>query len=102
MAHSLSAQKRIRQNEKRNARNRWRKAEMREAIKELLEKVAHGTIDEVKAQHKAVQKIIDRTAAKGVIHKNQAARRKSRLNARVKTRVQSNAPVAARKGSKKA
>ncbi|MCE2925299.1 MAG: 30S ribosomal protein S20 [bacterium] len=102
MAHSLSAQKRIRQNEKRNARNRWRKGVMREAIKDLLEKVAHGTIQEVQAQHKKVQQIIDKTAAKGVIHKNQAARRKSRLNARVKVRVLSKAEVAPRKAAKKA
>lgn len=75
---------------------------MREAIKDLLEKVAHGTIQEVQAQHKKVQQIIDKTAAKGVIHKNQAARRKSRLNARVKVRVLSKAEVAPRKAAKKA
>jgi len=101
MAHSLSAKKRVRQNEKRNARNRWRKAAMREAIKDLIEKVSHGTIDEVKAAFKATQKLIDRTAAKGVIHKNQAARRKSRLNARVKVRVVSNIQVQPRKTNKK-
>jgi small subunit ribosomal protein S20 len=92
----------MRQNEKRNQRNRWRKASMRAAIKDLLEAIAHGTIDEVKKHHKATQKLIDRTAAKGVIHKNQAARRKSRLNARVKVRVQSNAAVQPRKAGKRA
>jgi small subunit ribosomal protein S20 len=101
MAHSLSAKKRIRQTEKRNARNRWRKGSMREAIKNLLESVAHGTIDEVQAHHKKAVQIIDRNASKGVIHKNQAARRKSRLNARVKARVLSKAAVQPRKAGKK-
>lgn len=87
MAHSLSANKRIRQTEKLNARNRWRKTQMREAIKECLEKILHGSVDDAKTSFKAATRIIDRSAQKGVIHKNQAARRKSRLNARLKAKV---------------
>ncbi len=48
MAHSLSAQKRVRQNETSNARNRWRKVQMRTAIKECLEKILHGSNDDAK------------------------------------------------------
>lgn len=60
---------------------------MREAIKDLLEKILHGSNDDAVAAFRKTAQIIDRTAAKGVIHKNQAARRKSRLNARLKAKV---------------
>ncbi len=87
MAHSLSAKKRVRQTEKLNARNRWRKTQMREAIKDCVEKILHGSSEDAKGAFSQAVKIIDRTAQKGVIHKNQAARRKSRLNARLKAKV---------------
>ncbi len=87
MAHSISARKRIRQNEKRRARNRWRMRAMRVAIKTFLDKLAHGSADEATTAHRAVSKVIDRTAAKGTIHKNQAARRKSRLTRRLKAKL---------------
>lgn len=60
---------------------------MRTAIKEFEEKVLHGSADEAKDAFKSVSRLIDRTAAKGIIHKNQAARRKSRMNARLKAKV---------------
>jgi small subunit ribosomal protein S20 len=87
MAHSLSANKRIRQNVKRRARNKWRLATMRQAMKSFLDKIAHGTLAEAETSYKAAAKLIDRSAAKGAIHKNQAARRKSRLAARLKARA---------------
>jgi len=87
MAHSASARKRIRQNEKRRARNRWRLRTMRSAIKDFRTKLAHNDLDGAKEALRECQKVIDRTAQKGVIHKNQANRRKSRLNAALKARV---------------
>ncbi len=87
MAHSLSAKKRIRQNAKNAARNRWRMRTMRGAIKEFLGKLAHGSNQEIQESYGKVVKVIDRTAANGVIHKNQAARRKSRLNKRMKIKL---------------
>jgi small subunit ribosomal protein S20 len=86
MAHSLSAKKRIRQNAKRQARNRWRLRSMRNAIKDFMEKLAHGSVDDAGAAFRSCSKIIDRSAAKGVIHKNQAARRKSRMSAKLKAK----------------
>lgn len=86
MAHSLSADKRIRQNAKRNARNRWRKAAMKDETKALEDKILHGTQAEAAELFKKVSRLIDRTAQKGTIHKNQAARRKSRLAARIKAK----------------
>lgn len=87
MAHSTSAKKRVRQNETHRARNRWRKVQMRTAIKEFLEKVLHGTNEEATEAYRVVCSKIDRAAQRGVIHKNHAARRKSRLNARLKAKV---------------
>lgn len=58
---------------------------MREAIKDFNKIIAeHGSAEKLQEQFLKCQKIIDRTAQKGVIHKNQAARRKSRLSAKVK------------------
>ncbi|QOI99344.1 MAG: 30S ribosomal protein S20 [Phycisphaeraceae bacterium] len=86
MAHSRTARKRIRQNLKRRALNRWRLRAMRDAIKEFQEKILHGSVEDCRTAMKACQKVIDRTAQRGTIHKNQAARRKSRLVARLKVK----------------
>jgi len=87
MAHSLSAKKRIRQNVKHRARNRWRKITMRDSVKKFEDRVLHGSAEEAKAAyHKACQ-LLDKTASKGVIHKNTAARKKSRLAKRVAASV---------------
>jgi small subunit ribosomal protein S20 len=105
MAHSLSAKKRVRQNLKARARNKWRLKAMRTAVKELMDKLAHASLADAEAAFKSVSKTLDRTAAKGVIHKNQAARRKSRLAARLKARKASgqiDAPPAKRSGAEKA
>ncbi len=87
MAHSLSAKKRVRQNIKCRARNRWRMTTMRETLKKFEDRLQHGTPDEARTAFQAACQILDKTASVGVIHKNQAARRKSRLNARLKARV---------------
>lgn len=87
MAHSLSAKKRIRQNAKNAARNRWRMRTLRGAIKECLDVVAHGSAEDAAKAFQKFAKVVDRSAAKGVIHKNQAARRKSRMNKRIKTKA---------------
>ncbi len=83
MAHSLTALKRIRQNETRNAANRWRLRTMRDAIKDFDEQILHGDLAKATEAFKTCQKVIDRTAQNGVIHKNQASRRKSRLSAKL-------------------
>jgi small subunit ribosomal protein S20 len=86
MAHSLSARKRVRQNLAARARNRWRLRAMRDAVKAFRDKLAHGSVEDAAAAMKACAKIVDRTAQKGVIHKNQAARRKSRMSASLKAK----------------
>lgn len=87
MAHSNSAKKRVRQNIKRRAVNRWRLRTMRIALKNFADKIAHGSNEEAAAACREASKIVDRSAQKGVIHRNQAARRKSRMNARLKAKV---------------
>ncbi|MCD6364616.1 MAG: 30S ribosomal protein S20 [Planctomycetes bacterium] len=79
MAHLLSAKKRIRQNTKHRARNRWRKAQIKEAIRVFGEAIQAGNVDRAGEQLSVVYKYLDRMATKGTIHRNAAARRKARL-----------------------
>ena len=83
MAHSLSAKKRIRQNIKRRARNRARKAELKEDIKGFSAALTHGDFKKAEAELGKVSSRLDRVAAKGTIHKNTAARKRSRLARRL-------------------
>ena len=83
MAHSLSAKKRIRQNVKHRARNRWRKVQYRTAIKQFNETVLHGSVDQAESQLKGLYKMLDQVAAAGTIHRNTASRYKSRLTTRL-------------------
>lgn len=87
MAHSNSAKKRIRQNVTRRARNRWRMKTMRTAIKLFENAIAAGSVLEATDAFRAASKVVDRSAQKGVIHPNQAARRKSRMNAHLKAKA---------------
>ena len=105
MASSPSAKKRIRQNLKHRARNRWRKRTLKDVLKELEDKLVHADVAEVQSAFRAACKVLDRTAQKGVIHSNTAARKKSRLSARVKERQTSGvagAPAAKAKSAKAA
>lgn len=79
MAHHKSAIKRIKQNEKRNARNRHAKSTLKTYIKRVREAVEKK--DKAAAQEalKIAIPVIDKTATKGVIHKSNAARNVSRL-----------------------
>jgi small subunit ribosomal protein S20 len=79
MANTKSAEKRIRQNAKERERNRAHRSRLRTAVKRLRTAVESG--DTAKAEELLPQtlKTIDSTAQKRVIHKNTAARTKSRL-----------------------
>jgi small subunit ribosomal protein S20 len=79
VAHSLSAKKRVRQNIKRNARNRARKELIKGQTKAYLAAIASGDVKKAQEElNKAVQRL-DKVAAKNTIHKNTAARKRSRL-----------------------
>ena len=83
MAHSRSAKKRIRQNVRHRARNRWRKQTLRGTIRDYRETILHGTVDDAQSQLSKIYKGLDQVSANGAIHANQAARYKSRLAARL-------------------
>ena len=82
MANIKSQIKRNRQNEKRRVRNRAVRSEMYTREKSAVD--AAGTDNEAEALRLAIKRI-DKAAAKGVLHKNAAARKKSRLIARVRS-----------------
>lgn len=79
MAHSVSARKRVRQNATRRSVNRWRKGEIRTAIKTYRETILHGTVEDAKTQLQGLYKLLDQAACTSTLHKNTAARYKSRL-----------------------
>ena len=83
MAHSLSAKKRVRQNAKRRARNRARKELVKVELKAYNAVLAGGDITKAEEQLRGVVSRLDKTAAKGTIHKNTAARKRSRLAKRL-------------------
>ncbi|MFN3822195.1 MAG: 30S ribosomal protein S20 [bacterium] len=76
MAHHRSAIKRIRTSRKANLRNRYYRSSLRTAIRHLRES---GTAEEREIVYRRVVSLLDRLAHKGIIHPNQASRKKSRL-----------------------
>ena len=82
MANIKSQIKRIKTNEKRRVRNKSVRSELRTRIKAAVTNAPTGGEESVEALRLAIKRI-DKAAAAGVIHKNQAARRKSRLVKRV-------------------
>jgi small subunit ribosomal protein S20 len=78
LAHSLSAKKRHRQSLPQQQRNRARKTEARNAVRKARELVAAGSDEAAEAVRQA-SIILDRAASKGVLHHNNASRRKARL-----------------------
>ena len=84
MANSPQAKKRARQAEKRRQHNASLRSVVRTSIKKVIAAIASGNAEEAKQAYSAAVPVIDRMADKGIIHKNKAARHKSRLNAQVK------------------
>jgi len=84
MANNASARKRIRQTEKRTARNKARKSRVRSFIRKVEEAVASGDKAAAQEAFRAAQPEMQRAATKGVVHANTVARKLSRLSARVK------------------
>ena len=84
MANSPQARKRARQAEKRRNHNASLRSLVRTNIKKVVAAIESGDYDQAKAAYNAAVPVIDRMADKGIIHKNKAARHKSRLNAQVK------------------
>lgn len=77
MAHSLSAKKRIRQNETARSRNRARKDTMRDLSKAFDEAIAKGDEKEAQTAFRKLTACLDKTSLSSTLHKNTAARKKS-------------------------
>jgi small subunit ribosomal protein S20 len=80
-----SSQKRERQNVKHRARNRSYKSKARTLVKKAFLAIEAGQLDSAKQATTEAVKALDKAAAKGAIHKNNASRRKSRLMTRLST-----------------
>ncbi len=78
-----SAKRRMRQNIRLRSRNRMRRSTLRTAIRRLHEAIEAGNGDAIQVQWTETQGLIDRTARLGIIHRNTAARTKSRLARRI-------------------
>ncbi len=84
MANHVSAIKRARQDIVKRNRNRAQKSTMRTAIKRVQAAIVAGDQDAANAEMKVATSLIARAGRKNIIHKNQASRRISRLNAKIK------------------
>ena len=83
MANIKSQIKRNKQNEKRRLRNKAVKSSLKTAIRKYNEAVAAGNTDTASGLLRDATRSLDKAASKGIIHKNQAAKRKSAIAARL-------------------
>jgi small subunit ribosomal protein S20 len=79
MAHSLSAKKRIRQNEKRRLRNRGRKERLKRTLRGFHAALDGGDAGTITEELRKAHKALDKAQTKGILHRRSADRRKSRL-----------------------
>ena len=84
MANTPSAKKAARKIERRTAINKSRRTRMRSFLRKLEEAIAAGDKKVAEEQFRAVQPIVMKSASNGIIHKNTASRKISRLSDRVK------------------
>ncbi|MGL6160098.1 30S ribosomal protein S20 [Microbulbifer sp.] len=84
MANSPQARKRARQNDKRRQHNASLRSMVRTYIKKVVAAIDAGDAEKAKTAYAEAVPVIDRMADKDIIHKNKAARHKSRLNAQIK------------------
>ncbi len=79
MANTKSAIKRIHTAERRRLRNRWFRTQARTYIKRARAQIDAGELEEAKVAVAQATRALDKAAERGIIHKNNAARRKSRI-----------------------
>jgi small subunit ribosomal protein S20 len=84
LANSRQAAKRARQALTRRARNVAQRSMMRTYVKKVIKAIQSGDQDAARSAYAAAVPVIDRTANKGLVHKNKAARHKNRLNAHIR------------------
>lgn len=79
MPQTKSAKKRLKQNEKKAARNRQIRNQVKNSIKKIIELINQGNMEEAQNKLPETMKIIDSAWAKGVLHKNKASREKAKI-----------------------
>ncbi len=84
MANTPQARKRVRQSEKRRQHNASLRSMARTYIKRVQAEIAKGDQASARQAYEAAVPVIDSVSNKGVMHKNKAARHKSRLSAQIK------------------
>lgn len=84
MANTSSAKKAVRKIERRTAVNRTRRSQMRTYVRKVEEALASGDAKAAEAALAAAEPLVMRAAQKGIVHKNNASRKISRLTVRVK------------------
>lgn len=84
MANTKQARKRVRQAEKRRQHNVALRSMMRTCLKKTVAAISAKDLAKAEETYKVATKVVDKMASKGIIHKNKAARHKSRLNAQIK------------------
>lgn len=84
MANTAQARKRARQSEVRRTHNVELRTKLRTFIKKVVTAIGSGNKTEAKNAYQAAQPVIDKMSQKGIIHKNKAARHKSRLSQQIK------------------
>ena len=82
MPHNKQTKKRVKTNDVRRQRNMARRSRLRHAVRDLRVNLAkaEAKTPELEAQLKSVCSLLDRMCSKGILHRNQAARLKSRLS----------------------
>ena len=80
LANTAQARKRVRQAVKARTRNAAQKSNFRSSIKKVLKSLADKNKEKSNTNFKEAMSIMDKLVTKGLIHKNKAARHKSRLN----------------------
>ena len=83
MANIKSQIKRVKTNEKRRQRNKSVRSSVRTAVRRFREAVEAGDTEKATELQRGASKALDKAASKGVLHKNQAANRKSAMAKRV-------------------
>ncbi len=83
MARNKSAEKRHRQSLKRRARNRMYKSRIKTAVKKLISAIENNEVERIDLLFKNALREINKAKSKGVIHRNTAARKISRLYKKV-------------------
>jgi len=84
LANTKQAAKRARNSEKSRQHNMARRSMMRTFIKKTVSAIEAGDVAAAKTAYAVLVPVLDRYSVKGLIHKNKAARHKSRLSAKIK------------------